>query len=456
MANGEQVIYVNMNTENVKNAIEELDKELLVLRLAFGKLKAAITRAVAPIGAVFVPALQKAVWAATRLVKAVGKVIGALLGYDTAARNTAKAQTALAEANKEVKKSLAGFDQIDQLDTADSEQVAEIETPRVNDTLSPQLQAVVDKIRSLLEPLNAIDFAPLTAAFGRLKEAIVPISQALFAGLEWAWHNLLVPLAGWTIENLLPAFLHTLAAALGLVNEVIVALKPAADWLWESFLQPIAQWTGGQLIAALGWLRERLDSISAWVSENRGLVQGVVQVAATIWDGIKAVWSSAAGWFRTHLFAPLADGAKDAVNGIIGFLNGIVSGVVSAVNSVVQAINKLQMTLPDWIPGLGGKSIGFNLKTASAPQIPYLAKGAVLPANQPFLAVVGDQKYGTNVEAPLDVIKQAVAEVLGDRQDTMVRVNFTGNLAQLARVLKPEIEIENRRRGVSLAKGAIL
>ena len=61
MANSEQVIYVNMNTDNAVSATQQLDKELLVLRLALGKLKAAIVNAVAPIGAVFVPMVQKAV-----------------------------------------------------------------------------------------------------------------------------------------------------------------------------------------------------------------------------------------------------------------------------------------------------------------------------------------------------------------------------------------------------------
>ena len=55
-----------------------------------------------------------------------------------------------------------------------------------------------------------------------------------------------------------------------------------------------------------------------------------------------------------------------------------------------------------------------NLGYISVPQIPYLAQGAVLPANKPFLAMVGDQKHGTNVEAPLSTIQEAVAVVMED------------------------------------------
>jgi hypothetical protein len=75
------------------------------------------------------------------------------------------------------------------------------------------------------------------------------------------------------------------------------------------------------------------------------------------------------------------------------------------------------------------------------------------------MAILGDQTRGTNVEAPLDTIKQAVAEVLaamGGTDEVSVNVNFTGDLSQLGRVLKPVIEAEKRRTGTSLAKGATL
>ena len=67
---------------------------------------------------------------------------------------------------------------------------------------------------------------------------------------------------------------------------------------------------------------------------------------------------------------------------------------------------------------MGGKEFGFHLGQVSLPQIPYLAQGAVLPANKPFLAMVGDQTHGTNVEAPLATIQEAVAAVMADYADS--------------------------------------
>ena len=76
-------------------------------------------------------------------------------------------------------------------------------------------------------------------------------------------------------------------------------------------------------------------------------------------------------------------------------------------------MNNLSFDIPDWVPGLGGKTFGFDIKTLPVKKIPLLASGAVIPPNAPFTAVLGDQKHGTNVEAPLETIKQALREVLG-------------------------------------------
>lgn len=90
------------------------------------------------------------------------------------------------------------------------------------------------------------------------------------------------------------------------------------------------------------------------------------------------------------------------------------------------------------------------------PQIPYLATGAVIPPRAPFMAVLGDQRNGTNIEAPLDTIKQAVSDVIGEGAiEVHNYLHFDGDLAQLGRMLKPVIDSEARRKGGSLAKGAV-
>ncbi|MBR4290672.1 MAG: hypothetical protein IKT52_08545 [Oscillospiraceae bacterium] len=168
-----------------------------------------------------------------------------------------------------------------------------------------------------------------------------------------------------------------------------------------------------------------------------GIGAGLALIFAGI-AGSKAAWS-------------LSD------NPITRFVKNMANGIIKIINKVIEAINDMFHIQFDGLK-IAGKQIipKIDTKLISLPKIPMLAQGAVIPPNREFMAVLGDQKHGTNIEAPLETIKQALAEVLALQEsgETVVTVNFTGDLAQLARVLKPAIETETRRRGGSLAKGA--
>jgi hypothetical protein len=99
------------------------------------------------------------------------------------------------------------------------------------------------------------------------------------------------------------------------------------------------------------------------------------------------------------------------------------------------------------------------------PQIPYLAQGAVLPANKPFTAVVGDQRHGTNVEAPLATIQEAVAMVMGD-QTAAILAGFESSVGVQREILQAVLGIQigddvigrataRYNRKMAIAKGGI-
>lgn len=136
------------------------------------------------------------------------------------------------------------------------------------------------------------------------------------------------------------------------------------------------------------------------------------------WQGIKTFWNNhVAKVFTGQFWSELA---KKAGNGLIsgfeGYINSIISMFESMINWIVKGLNKISFDVPDWVPGIGGKKFGFNIPEAKFGRvsIPRLAQGAVLPPNRPFLSVVGDQRHGTNIEAPLETIQEAVAAVMAD------------------------------------------
>ena len=190
------------------------------------------------------------------------------------------------------------------------------------------------------------------------------------------WNNLLAPVAKWIIATFGPAFAEVFNAIADVVGVAVGAIADAID-------------------LAIVVLRGLADFLSAVFRGNWDAAwQAIGNTVSTVWD-------------------KMTNAIKTAVNGIIGFINRMISAVVTGINTVINALNGLSFDLPDIF---GGGHVGFNISTLTAPQIPYLAQGAVIPANREFLAVLGDQSHGTNVEAPLDTIKQAVAEVMEDLQ----------------------------------------
>ena len=176
-----------------------------------------------------------------------------------------------------------------------------------------------------------------------------------------------------------------------------------------------------------GWNAIRTVSNTVWNGIRSGLSavwSGIKTAASTAWNGITGVVSGAltrlattAAQVGTSVFNALsgafkkvANAIKTPINGIIGLMNGLIRGIVGGINACTGALNKLKINIPNWVPVYGGKKLGFNIPKLYAPQIPYLATGAVIPPNSPFTAVLGDQKRGNNIEAPESLIRKIVRE----------------------------------------------
>lgn len=257
--------------------------------------------------------------------------------------------------------------------------------------------------------------------------AAVQIIVAVVQGITQAMPELipviietLVTVTNTLIENL-PLLLDCtlqliLAVAMAIIDnldEIIDALISVVGSVIEFLLSPegigaIAE-TGYKVFVALveklpeiigdilGGVGEIVDGILNAFGFEGGLGQRLGEIWETIWNVIKGV-----------------------INLVIGGLNGFTSAIESAVNFFVDGINVLvdgANSLVGWIPGVSSHIIP-NLPHMDIPDIPELAQGAVIGPNNPFLAVLGDQSSGVNIEAPLDTIKQAVAEVagFGDKQ----------------------------------------
>ena len=124
-------------------------------------------------------------------------------------------------------------------------------------------------------------------------------------------------------------------------------------------------------------------------------------------------------------FEGIRDTIKDILNKVIGIANSAIGTVNSAIGGIESAF-----TFGPWkIPTpFGSRTIGFTANFPRVPTIPYLAKGAVIPPRSEFLAVLGDQKNGRNLEAPEDLLRQIVREEAGGNQRSGGNYRFTAQL----------------------------
>lgn len=201
-------------------------------------------------------------------------------------------------------------------------------------------------------------------------------------------------------------------------------------------------------------------------------------MATTGAETLKSKWEGVGKWFETNVESPLKTSIENIGTTLSDTLTTMQSDSETAWKNMYTEVEKYINQMQSKINSLQGKTFTVTIKNGASPRsavsgnpaavspqalfssdaamgIPYLASGAVIPPNAPFMAVLGDQRNGTNLEAPEDLLRKIVREEIGEINIT-TEVNFEGTLAQFVRALYPEIKSEAQRRGTSLAKEVIM
>lgn len=204
----------------------------------------------------------------------------------------------------------------------------------------------------------------------------------------------------------------------GLKTSIFAVLDGVKDSLL-SFLGWLDEKTGGRfhgiIETAKGFVTGFFDSVKTTLGETLDTVKqiftGIAQFISGVftndwdlaWEGIKNIF-------------------KGAWNGIVSLLEGAVNLIIKGLNWLISQMNKISFTVPSWVPGAGGKSLGISIPSIPEAKIPRLAQGAVIPPNREFMAVLGDQRSGNNLEAPEDLIRQIVREESGGGSAELVQL----------------------------------
>ena len=321
-----------------------------------------------------------------------------------------------------------------------------------NSFLKPISEYVVqtflpDLLNAIADSLDRMHFETVNEGLRQLWEQLEPFAENVLGGIKWFITDFLLPISEWTVNDALPAFLKTITNALKVLNSLINVLKPSIKKFYNEIVKPLGEYLGDKFTKTLEKVNELLEDANKFLEDNKEDIQRVSDVITNVLGfalkGLMFTWdltfsgtlASFTSFKDTVLF--FAELILKALSGLIYFLSGDFAGgwdnafsmikktTINILNSIVgvfdyairlfnQGVNSFLKPVLDTIGKLTGKSISIQLPTGNLGRIPQLASGAVIPPNSPFLAMLGEQKSGVNIETPLETMKQAFKEALAE------------------------------------------
>jgi archaellum component FlaC len=539
-------------------------------RAAVARLKAALLTLAQPILQVVIPVFVKLVNILTQVVTAIAKFFGMLSGKSWSSQKSAaqglndeqKALEGVGAAAKDASKSMASFDEINQL-TDNTASGAGGGGGAASTEIAPDfsnLDMAEDKLHDILGLVGAIAAGLLawkiaslfTNDLSKIWGIALAVAGAFALVYFWldAWNN------GIDLQNFLGMLAGLAALAVGLaiafgpiaagialvVGGLAMLVVGIKDVIENGFnLVNTLTIIAGLLAAGIGislltgsWIPlliagflAALVALVSFTGHGEELIQGLkniidgfgkffkgvftgdmklaVEGIKQIWEGMKQTWNAIvnsikdawnmfitwlqskspllASIFQTYgkFVSDVYKNIKDILKGVIDFIVGVFTGdwtkawqgvteifkgiwnnivaiieaainfIIDGINLLISALNTIHFEIPDWVPIIGGKSFGISIPLVSQVALPRLAEGAVIPPNREFMAVLGDQKSGTNIETPLETMVQAFKQAMNESGGRSQTIILQLNGREFARAVYKANNEETQRVGVRLA-----
>ena len=225
------------------------------------------------------------------------------------------------------------------------------------------------------------------------------------------------------------------------VSSIWNGLKTSASTIFNGIKNVISGiWNGIKQITGTVWNGIKTTASGIWEKLKTSastIFEGIKTTISDVWDNLKEAIPEAAKAIKEGIM----DRFTEARDGVKGIFEKLADYVKTPINVAIRLVNNGIGTMNNALGGLerafsfgpweiptpfGSKTIGFSASFPRIGEIPYLAKGAVIPPKSEFLAVLGDQKSGRNLEAPENLIRQIVREESGTGQNGSYR--FTAQI----------------------------
>lgn len=289
--------------------------------------------------------------------------------------------------------------------------------------------------------------------------------QEWFDQMRAGWENYIQPVLQNIIDKFNEVVQQHIAPLIEQILKLIGNISEVVKILWETILSPFVSWLIGVMGPKIGATLEFIGSVFlTTIGVISDLITGLLQTLNGLIKFLTGVFTG--DWEKAF------NGIRNTVDGAITFVSGIIDGFVENLKSAVNWLKNFlglsnetaRVKSPSGYNTIHKYSQVYTIGRAenvlkSAP-LPRLANGAVIPPNQQFAAILGDQRKGYNIEAPADLIYQMVAKGI---RDSGAALNGGGNRPitvilqvdrrELGRVVYEVNTQETQRVGVRLARG---
>lgn len=348
-------------------------------------------------------------------------------------------------------------------------------------TLSTGVLSLLDALRTsvqgtdwksiggdISEMINQIDWSGIfSGATGLLSDAVVSLLDLIIGfiqGLDWydlgveLYESITESIASIDFNGIASRLMEGIGSALAGLSQFLIGIIAGAwdglvDW-WKEAAFEDGQFTMQGLLDGI-W--EKIKNIGTWIKENvflpfiNGfknvfgihspstvmaemggyLIDGLLGGLSNTWNKITKWFTDSVSWVKTKLTGGFTDiknsvvkiwdglwgNVKGVINSMLGGVEKMANGIVKGINKVISTFNTLSFDIPDWVPGIGGESFGFNIPLAQEVRIPRLASGGVVTG--PTFAQIGEYPGAASnpeIVAPQSVIYDTVVSANGEQE----------------------------------------
>lgn len=371
---------------------------------SLAQIRGNLLTAFAPIYSFVLPAIRTLLSWLAKLTAVISSVFGAIFGQTAsqaqanakALYQQANATSAAGDAAEKAKRQLSGLDEMNRWESNDSSggggggggsaapDFSGVSQVKLPDNVQAGVTKIGEALRSIIESLKRI------------------------------WDS---PVVQFIVKTVLYVAMQRIAWILSSVGLVLEGIADILDGnVWEGIKK-----------VGLGLL-DLMNPIGGLQGDFKSLWEKVASGALSAWEGIKNAFKSVPEWFQSkfrdawqkvkdvfstggRIWSGIKEGIENTfravVNAIIRGMNTIIAVPFNRINSMLNTIRNAHFL------GISPFQNMWGVNPLPVPQIPMLARGAVIPANRQFLAVLGDQRNGNNLEAPESLLRQIVREEAG-------------------------------------------